>query len=243
MLDGPSQWTRWLRDMEDWLGYHGHGLMLSGQREAIEPHITNEGVAARALKLIEWEKQQSKALAAIRHRCGQNARDEINGEETIAAALAKLRTCYRPTGSAVFQSLNYTYRNLRLAECKGVSNFAERLKRARDDIQALDQDAIIGEPHFVDHFLNGLGDRYATFLEIFYQGHSLISDRNAEGVVQKKAVSFDEAVMAAERQEQALVMADSKEVVALAAHNDQPACKTARTPAIQMPPAGNYTLR
>ncbi|KAH7394706.1 hypothetical protein BKA66DRAFT_381829, partial [Pyrenochaeta sp. MPI-SDFR-AT-0127] len=60
----------------------------------------------------------------------------------------------------------------------------------------------ISEPHFVNRFLTGLGDNYNVFLASFYQNNRLIPERDAQNVITKDAVTFDEAVIAAEKAEQ-----------------------------------------
>jgi hypothetical protein len=70
----------------------------------------------------------------MKSRCGQNATDKIQASAIILAAFASLKARFKPTGSAIFQQLNYNYRNLTLDQCKGISDYAEQLKSARNKI-------------------------------------------------------------------------------------------------------------
>ena len=115
---------------------------------------------------------------------------------------AKLQKRFRPTGSAVFQQLDRRYHELSLIECKGVSDFAEKLREARTELLELDPTCEIGEPQFVNKFLTGLGSSFDVFLTSFYQTHSLIPKRDEKNEVVEKAATFEEAVMAAEKEEQ-----------------------------------------
>ncbi|KAF2866028.1 hypothetical protein BDV95DRAFT_651666, partial [Massariosphaeria phaeospora] len=74
-------------------------------------------------------------------------------------------------------------------------------------------------PHLVNRFLTSLGPEFATFLSAFYQVNSLIPERNNEGAITRKAVTFDTAVMAAEKEEQSQQLIDAAPApVALAAN-------------------------
>jgi hypothetical protein len=53
----------------------------------------------------------------------------------------------------------------------------------------------------MDKFLNGLGPKYQVFLTAFLQSHSLLPERNLEGIVIKAATTIEEATRAAEQEE------------------------------------------
>jgi hypothetical protein len=218
ILEGPGDWIKWARDMEDYLGFSGFGRMLPGAVEETRPLArAGEKAADGVIRLDHWEDKATRGVWAMKSRCGQNARDEIQASATISAAFASLEARFKPTGSAIFQQLNYTYRNLTLDQCKGISDYAERLKSARNDIQALDSSTKISEPHFVDQFLTGLDSEYTTFLSTFHQTHSLLPGKSADGTTDIPAVTFDQAVMATERHEQGLKVAERGGGVALIA--------------------------
>lgn len=108
---------------------------------------------------------------------------------------------YQPAGSAVLQQLDSSYLDLTLQDCDSVSNFAEKLRQARSEIEGLDKGLKIPEPLFVNHFLRGLGPEFATFLSLFHQLYSLLPTRDADGIITKEGVQFNHAVMLAEREE------------------------------------------
>ena len=89
-----------------------------------------------------------------------------------------------------------------LADCKNVSDFAEKLREARNELLELDATCLIGEPHFVNKFLTGLGSSFDVFLTSFYQNHALILVRDESEDVTTIAVTFEEAFIAAEKEEQ-----------------------------------------
>src|SRR5947207_14613061 len=88
---------------------------------------------------------------------GTNAREEVKDKAVLDEMFLGLKKRFRPTGSAIFQHLDRRYHELTLAECKGVSDFAENLREARNELLELDKTCVIGEPHFVNKFLAGLG--------------------------------------------------------------------------------------
>ncbi|KAF2821270.1 hypothetical protein CC86DRAFT_427510 [Ophiobolus disseminans] len=226
LLESPSDWIKWSRQMEDWLGYNGYGLLLLGAAEDTGPKTRdNESTKDKVVRLELWEDKQSRGVWAIRSCCGQNARDEMQKETTITAAWRKLEARFRPAGSAIFQQLNFKYRNITLDQCNNsISKYAEQLKAARNNIEALDKSARISKPHFVDQFLTGLGEEYTAFLLTFHQTHNLLPTKVA-GKPDIPPVTFDEAVMAAERHEQGLKVATRSEGVALLSRMTSPSLR------------------
>jgi len=209
-LEAPSGFTKWDRDIRDYLGMYGYQSLLTRNKES--PILTpGADPAAHAQKLEVWEDKQERACAIIRSRCGFNAREEIKDQSTVDNALAKLKARFQPKGSAVFQQLMANYTDLTLEKCKCISQFAEKLREARNEIQELDATCTISEPQFVHQFLTGLSFSYAVFLTSFYQTNHLIPQRSVDGVIVKAAVTFDDAVIAAEKEEQAQQFAERAE--------------------------------
>ncbi|KAE8832648.1 hypothetical protein PTNB73_10323 [Pyrenophora teres f. teres] len=147
-------------------------------------------------------KHSDKAVWTILSRCGSNAKAILEGADKEEEA---------------------EYKNTTLDNCKGtISDFAERLRTAKAELEALDSDVTIAEPFFVDHFLGGLNENYASFLATFHQTHSLIAQRGTDDVIQKAAASFEEAVQAAERFEQGLKGLAAAKDFGLIAQGSQP---------------------
>ena len=72
----------------------------------------------------------------------------------------------------------------------------------KNELLKLDLSCKIRDHHFVHQFLSGLGNEYKIFLATFNQTYSPIKTAAADDVAAVKAVTFDEAVMAAEKEEQ-----------------------------------------
>ena len=200
ILESSSQWVKWSRDIKDYLTMTGFGDLLS--RNALLPEQGTLSAETWEAKKESWTAKQERAFAVIRNRLGYNARESVKLLTTVATILNKIELRFRPTGSAVFVSLDREYHELTLADCTGVMDYAERLRKAKNELLELDSSCKIGEPHFVHKFLSGLGNGYEIFLATFNQTHSLIKTTAADGVAAVKAVTFDEAVMAAEKEEQ-----------------------------------------
>ncbi|PVI00065.1 hypothetical protein DM02DRAFT_527827, partial [Periconia macrospinosa] len=201
LLEGPSGYMKWKQKMEDWLGLYGYGKLISEQ--TVQPtRREHENDNEYLTRVDTWEEKQERGYAAIRSRCGLNAREELKGVNRVDVALSRLKSRFQPKGSAIFQQLDQNYTSLTLDQCKSVSEFAEKLRTARNEIHLLDETCKISEPHFVNRFLTGLGDNYNVFLTSFYQSNRLIPERDAQNGITKDAVTFDEAVIAAEKEEQ-----------------------------------------
>jgi hypothetical protein len=208
-LESPSGWVTWKRDITDALGIGGYKDLLGRNKDAPaavgltpEVHYTRQEL---------WMSRQETACSIVLKCCGYNAATLLQAtqadgtpkvEERLHLYLETLEKRYQPTGSAILQSLDASYLETTLAECKGgVSEYAERLRKARSELEQLDPDLVIPEPLFVNRFLRGLGPNFTTFLTSFCQMNSLLPVRNTAGIITTEGVTFDTAVMSAEADE------------------------------------------
>ena len=200
ILESSSQWVKWSRDIKDYLTMTGFGDLLT-RNASLSKQSTLSAETWEAKKEF-WTAKQERTCAVIRNRLGYNVRKSVKLLATIATILNKIELRFRPTGSAVFVSLDREYHEVTLADCTGVMDYAKKLRKAKNKLLKLDSSCKIGEPHFVHKFLSGLSTRYEIFLATFSQTHSLIGTTAADGIAAVTAVTFDEAVMAAEKEEQ-----------------------------------------
>lgn len=91
-----------------------------------------------------------------------------DGDENVAQLIDRLKERYLPQGFAHFQELLRNYDTLSLDNCDNVTAYAEKLRRAREQLQECHETAIIGDPIFIIKFLNGLGPGFDNFLSSFY---------------------------------------------------------------------------
>ncbi|XP_044717342.1 reverse transcriptase (RNA-dependent DNA polymerase) domain-containing protein [Hirsutella rhossiliensis] len=152
----------------------------------------------------EWEvdQVQQSRVTVLCNRLSFLAREDVKHLETAAQILQAIEARYKPSGSACFQELDKKYMDLTLDVCTDVMDFAEKLRQARSELLELDVSCQIGEPQFISKFLTGLGPAYEVFLTAFYQQHNLLPKRDLAGAVKRPAVSFEEAIAAAEHEEQ-----------------------------------------
>lgn len=186
----------------------GFGDLLTRQAtSSLQGDLT---VEAWNTKKDLWTKKQERACAAIQNCLGYNTRSAIEDLTTVSTILAKVKTRFRPTGSTVFSSLDRRYQKLTLFDCENVMASAEKLRQARNELLELDANCKIGDPHFVRKFLSGLGPRFDIFLTTFNQTHSLIPLASADDQVEVRAVTFDEAVMAADKEEKRMTAVEDQ---------------------------------
>jgi hypothetical protein len=123
---------------------------------------------------------------------------------TAQGMMSHLESRYRPVGSAIFQELDRRYQELTLESCDSVMEYANKLRQLRAELLEMDDTCQIGEPHFVNKFLCGLGPDYEVFLTAFNQNHNIlpIRDPNNRSVVIKEAVTFETAIVAASQEEE-----------------------------------------
>lgn len=239
-LEGSTQWFQWNQDIMDHLRLTGYGELLSGGPEAQIPvpeialtaearnagaaaeangqgpldvaRATVKGVAAETTRLERWSSRQLIARAAIKNRLQFNPRTDIEDPRFYAVALIlqELEERYRAMGSITFQRLDSKFNELTLANCTSVSDFSEQLGKTRLEILALDSTCTISNPKYVNKFLQGLGPAYSTFLLGFYLNHSLLPKWDAIKKITQPAVTFEQAVIAAKREEESQRVEDRR---------------------------------
>ncbi|KAF2395613.1 hypothetical protein EJ06DRAFT_462022, partial [Trichodelitschia bisporula] len=119
----------------------------------------------------------------------------------VEDVFATLEQHYKPSGSAYFRNLDRKYQELRLADCKDVTDFAQRLGHAYHELVALDASVKLSEHFLVNKFLNGLGEDYDNFITAFEQNNCLLPLRNAEKAITTAAVSFSTVRKAVQEEE------------------------------------------
>jgi hypothetical protein len=122
---------------------------------------------------------------------------------TAQGIMSHLETRYRPVGSAIFQELDRRFQELTLDPCDSVMEYANKLRQVMAELLEMDEICQIGEPHFVNKFLCGLGPDYEVFLTAFNQNHNIlpIRDPNNRNIILKEAVTFETAIFAASQEE------------------------------------------
>ncbi|KAM6514095.1 hypothetical protein FALCPG4_18898 [Fusarium falciforme] len=196
-LEQTSQWLTWKREMLDLLDMCGYGDLLT--RNSQPPTEGND----LTTQIEVWRSRQDRACGAIRSRLGYNARVFTTGIPTAQGMINHLETRYRPVGSAIFQELDRRYQELTLDSCDSVMEYANKLRQVRAELLEMDEICQIGEPHFVNKFLCGLGPDYEVFLTAFNQNHNIlpIRDPNNRNIILKEAVTFETAIFAASQEE------------------------------------------
>ncbi|KAM4060935.1 reverse transcriptase (RNA-dependent DNA polymerase) [Hirsutella rhossiliensis] len=226
-LSSQTGWITWNREIRDLLTVAGYGDLLPGGRKAVQPaqrDEESENVFEDRLEI--WLDRQTRVKAVLCNRLSFLAREDVKHLETAAQILQAIEARYKPSGSACFQELDKKYMDLTLDVCTDVMDFAEKLRQARSELLELDVSCQIGEPQFISKFLTGLGLAYEVFLTAFYQQHNLLPKRDLAGAVKRPAVSFEEAIAAAEHEEQSQKQrgATAGQALAMTRETETPVC-------------------
>ena len=144
-------------------------------RNATEPTQGTPTAELWKAKKEAWFAKQERACAVINNRLGYNGREAVKDLTTVARIIAKVETRFRPSGSAVFTALDREYNELSLSDCNNIMDFAEKLRKAKNELLELDASCKIGEPHFIHKFLSSLGPSFDIFRATFSQTQSLPS--------------------------------------------------------------------
>ncbi len=218
LLESPSGWIQWERAIKDHLKMNGFADLLgrrkdcpkSDRAQGAEP-FSSSAEKALQLKIDLWEDKQERANGMVINRCGATARAVIEPKEgqvpNLFEDLGKLRLRFLPKGGAVYAQLEDKFLSLMLDDCEDVSDFAAKLRRARDDLADLHKTCAIQNPLFISKFLRDLGPRFDTFRTTFLLLHKTYPEMGTDGI-EIQPVSFEVAVMEAEKEEQAQRNAD-----------------------------------
>ena len=192
LLESAENWLQWDQEIWDYLIISGYNDLLT--RNTIIPAATGTSAAAQLAheaKIEAWQDKQDRARAAIRYRCGYNARTLIAQCTTALEALTILESNFRPYGSGVFTELCKRFYKLTLADCKSVTDYAERFRKVRNELILLHPTLTLPEPFVVQKFLHGLGPAYDMFQSTFNQAHNILPQMPVEGEAPQLPVTFD----------------------------------------------------
>lgn len=173
----------WKQDVTTALMLQGWGFLL--KRDTKPPR-----------KLEVWEDCQRQAVAIVRSSLGDRHLDRVKGMTTVLEMMDALDTWFQGYKTIAFRVLSHEYESLTLEGCTDVAEYVDKLVTVRAKIQQLDESCRIGEAHFINKFLTGLGGNYEDFLVIFNMNHSLIPEYK-DGKIIKRGVTLFEAVEAA----------------------------------------------
>lgn len=174
-LETKSGWQRWNEDINNALLFAGFNDVLNRQPD--KPTRREAESSAKYSERVEaWEDKQARALAAARDRCGHNAKNAMKDCETIVDALAAIKEQFQPSGSGGYDRLTTEFNGLDLAKCASVGEFGSEILRVWDQIKGIDPLAL-GESYVVQHFLNGLGERYDSFRTSFSMQYSVVATK------------------------------------------------------------------
>ncbi|KAI0196846.1 hypothetical protein EV127DRAFT_329906, partial [Xylaria flabelliformis] len=213
MLESPTDYFRYRREMEDYISVLGYENLLPGESKEDEPvEIADMLTGADLYKAQEvWKVAQQKIKGCIRSRCGENAREIIKEYEAALREESKISTVadiwklieekFRPTGSSAFQDLLFKWENTTLATEGTVTALAAKLRSIRSDLKELDESCYLGEPFLMMRFFSALGEDYAAFVSTFLQTNHLITVKKSTGGKLVRGTNFQMALMKAQQEE------------------------------------------
>lgn len=160
ILNSSEDWTRWNREMRDYLIFSGYAKLLN------EPHS-------------EKTTMQPRAYAAIRNRCGYNAYTIAESMTTVSDMFEALEKDFKPSGPGTFALLCQRFQELTINDCKDVSNYVEQFRKTQNELRQLEKSLVFPAPFLVQKFLHGLGPAYAIFRTTF-KSNSKYSSRSRQ---------------------------------------------------------------
>ena len=197
-LEAPEQWPNWYREIEEYLTLSGYSYIIDNDTASDEGSSTQ-----RATAVATFNEQTIRATAAIRNRCGYNARDLIKDKKTVKAKLDALKSYFKPQGSGVFSELCRRFNDLTLSNCKSIAEYTEKLRKIVTEMAELHPSLKLPDPFVVQKFLQGLGSGYDVFQTTFNQTHNIIPEDN------KTAVTFNATSLAAINEERRITSEQS----------------------------------
>lgn len=172
ILNTSDDWTRWNREIRDYLIFSGYSTLLEAEN-------------------ADQTAMQSRARAAIRNRCGYNAYTTIEETSTVFEMFKLLKEDFKPSGPGTFALLCQQFQEPTLADCKDVTDYVEKFRRIQHELNHLESTLVFPAPFLVQKFLHGLGPAYSIFRTTFNQTRNILPEGD------KPAVTLDVTTRAA----------------------------------------------
>ena len=204
-LTGSENWDTFYRKLQDF-------LVLSDLWDALEEPEPTDKSPELANQLAKWKRKQIRTCTIIRSRCNHNFYylvKDLTHPKTILDTLEK--NC-KLHGTGILTELYKQLSLLQKSDYSGVQEYAAKLREIQTKLENLGPEAAISKVQMIIYFLRGLGPAFEMFQASFSQTNVFIS------VKDQKAVSFDEAVMAATSEERRLNSLDTGGVAMIASH-------------------------
>jgi len=192
ILESPSQWHSWYRDISDYIKLAGYYDLFT--RNSTRPAQGGQTAEAYATKLEHWEDKQVKAVAAILNRVGFNGREQTKDIQEASPLMEALKKRFRPSGVGVFQELCTSFENLKLSDYNDIDEYQAKFRKIRNQFTTLSSEIVFPECYIVQKFLLGLGPAYSNFQTSFNQNHRVLPADADGDEVAYQGISFNEVV-------------------------------------------------
>ncbi|KAL6884453.1 hypothetical protein GGI43DRAFT_419483 [Trichoderma evansii] len=136
-LESLNGWIVWERKVLEAIKMNGFGDLLLKNKGSPQKEAT-ESDADFTVGHGDWEDRQEQMVAFVHSRLAFLPHKLVKDETVLATIMDKLRTRYKPVGSAVFQDLDRKYSTLTLAECTSVADYTQQLRTAHKELLQLD---------------------------------------------------------------------------------------------------------
>ncbi|GAP90208.2 putative Gag-Pol [Rosellinia necatrix] len=209
LLQSSNDYTRFTREMTDYLKGQGYDSLLLGRKQEEKPRKKRgESNTTYEKRLERWQNKQTSACATIRIRLVDNVRSHVPDESkfvTVSQTWSAIAKKYKPDEDAEYASLLMSWNNASLKTSgRTVLQLADDLHNIRLDMAIVSPDCKVSEPTFLNEFLSALGPDYVPFATSFRENHRIVPKRDLKGDITEAAVTFEDAVQETQAEEQFL---------------------------------------
>ena len=121
ILNTSDDWTRWNREIRDYLIFSGYSTLLEAEN-------------------ADQSAMQSRACAAVRNRCGYNAYTLVEDTKTAFSIFEIPEEDFRSRGPGTFALLCQRFQELTLADCQDVSDYVEQFRKIQNVLNEIHRD-------------------------------------------------------------------------------------------------------
>ncbi|RFN50296.1 gag-pol polyprotein [Fusarium flagelliforme] len=211
-LESPEDWKDWKMEIEIQCGIAGWDHLFDTHKTKPENTVhfpegsDSEGEYFHKVEI--WLQQQDLACSHIKRTLGYHARLLAKDKQTVSEMMDAIEKQYsysylHPSHkTTILMQLMNEFNDLSLMDCDNdVRKFTNKLFEIREDMLLLDESCSLMEPFWINKLLDNLGLDFKIFTTTFRSESNYFPEKDENGVITKKAITFMEAVQQALRVE------------------------------------------
>jgi hypothetical protein len=201
-------WVDWIRRIEDALVNKNYLYKKIMEGDLVRPiRAENETQESYNTRFDKWDELQIQGRSIVSSKVGPTAllysktKGKIiadgKSEDDLKTLFADLQTRFRPQGVATFNRLQSSLLNLRLDDCKDITEYNETFVQLDGQLSLLSENTRLPVSWMIGLYLNNLPSSYDIFKSHWISNNNFVDGTKSNTILSElmEAVQKEESLM------------------------------------------------